>query len=263
MSQRQSYDSLKADRLWERYRKHRDIETRNELVIANESLVGRVLNHYFANYSEDVREDLRQEGLRGLTRAVELFKPELGNQFSTYAYLSIMRFINNWLQRSNQLIRLPSGVNLRISKIEIGKKAFFAQTGRPHASDRELASFLSITEEEVAKTNGHLRLLHISELDRPVGKNGKALMNYLPESAESSNPLEILSRSGAIDFDPVITTAREVLSKRDYKILLMSFDGVTQSKIAQDLNMTRQRVRQAIERSLVKLRLHFRVPNPP
>lgn len=59
-----------------------DIEARNKLVMANLGLVYFVANQMFRPYLR--REDLLQEGLLGLMRASETFRPDRQIRFSTY-----------------------------------------------------------------------------------------------------------------------------------------------------------------------------------
>src|SRR3989338_2082642 len=65
-----------------------DIEARNKLVMANLGLVYFVANQMFRPYLR--REDLLQEGLLGLMRASDTFRPDRQIRFSTYGVFFVL-----------------------------------------------------------------------------------------------------------------------------------------------------------------------------
>lgn len=77
------------------------IAARNELVERNLPLVVSVRKRYF-RIPVSRCEDADQEGNRGLLRAAELFDPERGTRFATYA----TRWIRQFIQRQGQRDRL-------------------------------------------------------------------------------------------------------------------------------------------------------------
>ncbi len=89
--------------VWDEYRRTRDVDIRNSLVMQNLGLVYRLANQYAA-LAVDSLEDLVQEGCLGLIRAVERFRPEYGVRFSTYAYPVISGSIRNHLRSRRRLL---------------------------------------------------------------------------------------------------------------------------------------------------------------
>lgn len=89
--------------VWQEYRRTRDVDIRNGLVLQHMGLVYRLANRY-AGLARDSLDDLVQEGCLGLIRAVERFRPEYGLQFSTYAYPVISGSIKNYLRSRRRLL---------------------------------------------------------------------------------------------------------------------------------------------------------------
>lgn len=79
------------------------IDERNQMVIDNAPLVTSVVKRmYLSPYAFFDKEDMYQEGMIGLIKAVDRFNPDLGFAFSTYAVPliqgEIMRFQRDYAQ---------------------------------------------------------------------------------------------------------------------------------------------------------------------
>lgn len=85
-----------------------DESARSQLVTENLPLVRKILGSFYCRPSE--RDDALQEGVVGLMRAVELFSPEKGFAFSTYASIWIRKSIFDYLTYRTRAIRLPETV---------------------------------------------------------------------------------------------------------------------------------------------------------
>ena len=66
------------------------------LVRHNVRLVSKVARNY-TNIAE--YDDMMQEGILGLQKAVETFDPSKGNKFCTYAYFYVFKAIQEYLKR--------------------------------------------------------------------------------------------------------------------------------------------------------------------
>ena len=83
-----------------------DIEAREELIVAYRPLVFWIAGKIHITDNE-LKQDIIQEGMLALIRAVDKFEPEREFKFSTYAYHKIHGQIINMLERSEKKAPLP------------------------------------------------------------------------------------------------------------------------------------------------------------
>ena len=98
-------DSEHEHELWQRCSQG-DIDAREELIIAYRPLVFWIAGKIHVSDSE-LKQDIIQEGMLALIRAVDKFEPEREYRFSTYAYHKIHGQIINMLERSERRAPLP------------------------------------------------------------------------------------------------------------------------------------------------------------
>jgi RNA polymerase primary sigma factor len=115
-------------------------------------------------------EDLVQEGMLGLIRAVEKFDWRRGFKFSTYGTLWIRQSIQRGLQNSGRTIRLPVHVAQRQAKVGRIERELNVRLGR-EPSDAEIAAAADLSEDEVLEVRELNR--NLTSLDQPVGEDGE------------------------------------------------------------------------------------------
>lgn len=136
-----------------------DLKARNRLVEANMRLVMRFAGDYACDGLE--YEDLVQEGSIGLMKAAEMYRPEFGSSFATYAGYWIRSAISKAIASKGRAIRLPD----------------YAQDILRRTEKAELESGTRLSDDEAAKAMGvsmrtmrNIRLLAnpVASLDRPL-----------------------------------------------------------------------------------------------
>jgi len=121
-------------------------------------------------------EDLVQEGMLGLIRAVEKFDWRRGFKFSTYGTLWIRQSIQRGLQNSGRTIRLPVHVAQRQAKVRKVERELSVRLGR-EPTDAEIAAAAELPEDEVLEVRELSR--NLTSLDQPVGKDGETAFGDL------------------------------------------------------------------------------------
>ena len=100
-----SLDPERERELW-RLCSQGDIDAREELIVSYRPLVFWIAGKIHITDPE-LRQDIIQEGMLALIRAVDKFEPEREFKFSTYAYHKIHGQIINMLERSEKNAPVP------------------------------------------------------------------------------------------------------------------------------------------------------------
>ncbi|HWF24727.1 MAG TPA: sigma-70 family RNA polymerase sigma factor [Solirubrobacteraceae bacterium] len=123
-------------------------------------------------------EDLVQEGMLGLIRAVEKFDWRRGFKFSTYGTLWIRQAIQRGLQNSGRTIRIPVHVAQRQVKVRKVENELNTKLGR-EPTDEEIAVVAELPVEQVTEIRELARSL--ASLDQAVSDDGEvSLGDVLP-----------------------------------------------------------------------------------
>ncbi len=229
-----------------------DDPSKRRLIESNLKLVVSVAKVY--SRSGLPLPDLIQEGNIGLIKAVDSFDPEKGFRFSTYAVAWIRQAITRAIERQGRAIRVPSYVIQSIRKLNKAGSAFLNTCGREPTLE-DLCDMTQLPREKV------MRLLEASEalvsLDEGVKEDGTtSLLERLTQTGIANPEEDALQREG-ID---VLNQLMSWLSPQEKLIIEKRFglaDGATSTlqEIGQQLNITRERVRQLEARALKKLRM--------
>jgi RNA polymerase primary sigma factor len=121
-------------------------------------------------------EDLVQEGMLGLIRAVEKFDWRRGFKFSTYGTLWIRQAMQRGLQNSGRTIRLPVHIAQREVKVRRIEQELSVRLGR-EPTDDEIAETAELPLEQVTEIRELGRAL--TSLDQGVGDDGETTLGEL------------------------------------------------------------------------------------
>src|ERR1700752_4259365 len=123
-----------------------DLEAKTRMINANLRLVVAQARRYQGHGLP--LEDLVQEGMLGLIRAVEKFDWRKGFKFSTYGTLWIRQAIQRGLQNSGRTIRVPVHVSQQQTKLRKLESELATRLSR-EPTDEELAEVAEMPLEEV------------------------------------------------------------------------------------------------------------------
>lgn len=161
-----------------------DLAAKERMINANLRLVVSQARRYQGHGLP--MEDLVQEGMLGLIRAVEKFDWRRGFKFSTYGTLWIRQALQRGLQNHGRTIRLPVHVAQRQTKVRKIEGELSLKLGR-EPTDAEIAEEAKLDVEEVAELRELTRGL--TSLDQPVGEDGETAFGDLLAS-DRPQPVE-------------------------------------------------------------------------
>ncbi len=156
-----------------------DLEAKTRMINANLRLVVAQARRYQGHGLP--LEDLVQEGMLGLIRAVEKFDWRKGFKFSTYGTLWIRQAIQRGLQNSGRTIRVPVHVAQRQVKVRKVEGELALKLGR-EPTDEEVAAVAELPVEQVTEVRELAAA--ITSLDQPVGDDGETALGDLLRSDE-------------------------------------------------------------------------------
>jgi RNA polymerase primary sigma factor len=228
-----------------------DMEAKAKIVESNMRLVVSIAKAYRS--SGIPFEDLIQEGAIGLMTAAERFDPKRGYRFSTYATQWIRQAIGRAVDNKAKSIRLPAHVSESLRKVdkvraelkrELGEdptpEQLAAHTG---LSTRKILNLLGTTQEPIS-------------LDMPVGDEENTSLGSLLYDKTAPDPQEELVDD---ELREQIKSLFDLLDDREKLIMRkrFGFDGdetYVLQQIGEELNISRERVRQIEAQALRKLR---------
>jgi RNA polymerase sigma factor (sigma-70 family) len=221
------------------------------MVTHNHGLIWSIVRTYARTGMDE--EDLYQNGIFGLMRAIEKFDATQGTKFSTYATWWIRQAIDRGVANEGTAIRLPVHVWDAINKVTMARNRLLAQEG--YASIAAISQNVGLEPDKVAE---YLRLsAGVVSLDAPLRDDPDFSISDLIMSTSS----ELMAIDEIIDRRTIIKRVREALNHmrdRDSLVLRLRFgfdgeDELTLDQIGRRLGLTRERIRQIEKKAEVQL----------
>jgi RNA polymerase nonessential primary-like sigma factor len=233
-----------------------DFDARQHMIRANLRLVVSIARHY-QNRGVPF-DDLIEEGNLGLIRALEKFDPELGFRFSTYATWWIRQNIEQGIMNQSRTIRVSTHVLKKLNAVLRVLRRRNADDGGARGDDvNAVAAQLGRSADEVRQ------ILRYNDrtmsLDAPLDTVpdltvGDAIADEHSACPEDSIAVAEAQRQVANWVARLSDKQRLVIERR------YGFNGhevATLADLADELGLTRERVRQIQNAALAQLRHHI------
>ena len=210
--------------------------------------------------------DYINEANIGLIEAVDEYDETKDIKFSTYAIFFVMRSINNY---NNTTAPLVKKTNLSKTFHVIAKaENDFYQTYQREPTNEELKEIINTTYKKNIKDGHDLLDVQFTSIDDSLAETYECMygdINDFRKTTASVNEYEVVSSS---EYNNLLTESLlGRLADRERKIICMSFglievNGIkrefTISEIAEELDLTKERVRQLKKSSIDKLKSEYK-----
>ena len=233
--------------------KQGDFAARQAMIEHNLRLVVSIAKHY-VNRGVALL-DLIEEGNLGLMHAISKFEPERGFRFSTYATWWIRQSVERAIMNQARTIRLPVH---RIRELNLVLRAKYHLESRlSDGHDARLEDIAHLVERSVDEVRETLGMAdHVTSLDSPIdGDPHASLLDVLADGGQQGPEADA-------EHHEMITLVRHWLGTIPAKqrLVIMRRFGLdngspaTLEELAEEMGVTRERVRQIQQEGLLRLR---------
>ena len=228
-----------------------DTDALDKLVQSNLRFVVSVAKQY--QHQGMNLNDLINEGNLGLIRAAQKFDETKGFKFISYAVWWIRQAISQAVVEQSKIIRVPMGKAQNFSKIN---RAFqmLEQEYQRDPSIEDVVKKTGLSEDDI---NDYLKnIISTVSTDATIGSEGDMTYGDNISNGDDLNPEDEMMKSSV---EGMLMTILSSLEEREREIITMYFglegrDTHTLEEIGEQMNLTRERVRQIKERCLDRIK---------
>jgi RNA polymerase sigma factor for flagellar operon FliA len=241
--------------LWQDYRKTKDQDLRDRLILTYAPLVKFVAGRVGASLPAHVDEqDLVSYGLLGLIGAIERFDPDREIKFETFAMARIRGAIIDELR---SLDWVPRSVRTRARQIERAIATLEKELMRAPTDD-EIAKKLGVTEEELDESLLEISRSSVGALDElwspSAGGDSIALIDTI-EDESGPDPEASLEQTEIRE--ALAESISELPEREKLVVTLYYYEELTLREIGEVLGVTESRVSQLHTKAFLRLKAHL------
>lgn len=246
-----------------RFQETGDPDAAYRLVSSNLRLVVKVAMDFQKYWMQNFM-DLIQEGNVGLVQATKKFDPYRGVKFSYYAAYWIRAYILKFIMDNWRLVKIGTTQAQRKLFFSLNKEKKFLESQGFKPEVKLLAERLNVKESEVIEMGQRMENWDVS-LEAPVRSDSEdEQKNFLPHEGPGIEEI-VASQEMRERLAEILADLSTRLNDKEQVILntrLLSDEPKTLQTIADEFNISRERVRQIEANLLKKLRKQFEKEMP-
>ena len=248
LSREQEYD------YFVQYQQNPSEELKQFLICSNIKLVISVAKKVSKTTNKIPFEDMIDEGVCGLIKAIDKFNPNLGYKFSTYAFQWIHQAITRFIANNGDMIRVPVHFSDNMNKIRRFENAYMVEHNCDKVPDEITAKELGIELEKIKKYKKATQ--PCSSLDVSVDDSETPVLDLVEDGFSESPETAVMNNT----LHDLLMEAINTLDEREAFIIINRYNldsnsnPLSLAEIAKKYGLTKERIRQIEAGALMKLR---------
>lgn len=223
-------------------------QLQNLIVIASMPFVKRIACG-LARRATDPVDDLTQVGAVGLIKAIDLYNPEIGTKFKTYATYLITGEIRHYLRDKASMIKAPREIQELAFRINMVIKKFSENDGKEPTSE-QIAELMSLPVSKVKDIIEVDRRKSMLSLDQTLNYEDDENIS-LADKIPSGDYQEFLS---AYEEKIMLSKAISKLKPKLKEVIELSYyQDLNQREISQKLNVSQMQISRRLKQALEEM----------
>jgi RNA polymerase sigma factor for flagellar operon FliA len=255
MSTRKTASQIQDDlaAAWVQFKEHDSRAARDFIIEHYRYLISKTRQRIIPTVPTKIApEDLEQEGLIALVKAVDQFEPSRGVKFESYAISMVRGAMLEYLRKEDWV---PRSVRTKQKLLARAEEALVAEKGEGEVTDEDRASYLELDIDQFYALYFEATVMQIVSLEDVVGDT----------EHEDLDPLVVLESVRSPDPDPHTTTIvneqRRILHqcvqwlpKPEQSVIKMYYyQGMTLKQIAKEIGRSESRAHQLHAQAIMRL----------
>jgi len=200
--------------------------------------------------------DLIEEGNVGLIKAIEKYNPQMGYNFSTYAFWWIRQYIQRAILSQTKTIHIPLYAYEAIKKlINVSERMHEELKRQPTTA--ELAKKLRLSIKKTRKFSQEIRVFEkVGSLDSPLGDKFDIFLKDLIRDEGKESPDHVVD---LIKSHEELAKILKKLSPQELKVIKLRYGmvdgkGYNLREVGERMDLSRERIRQIEKRAIERLK---------
>ena len=255
MSSRKSLSRTQDDlaAAWIQFKEHGSSTARAFIIEHYRYLISKTRQRIIPTVPTKIApEDLEQEGLIALVKAVDQFEPSRGVKFESYAISMVRGAMLEYLRKEDWV---PRSVRTKQKLLARAEEALTTEKGEGEVTDEDRAAYLELDIDQFYALYFEATVMQIVSLEDVVGDT----------EHEDLDPLVVLESVRSPDPDPHTTTIvneqRRILHqcvqwlpKPEQSVIRMYYyQNMTLKQIAKEINRSESRAHQLHAQAIMRL----------